>query len=118
MTIYLLLLGTALNYYGAISLLLPSSRRMLTTVPGTHAQAVLFIAGAAASFGTLYLFLFFRPQYIVPFLAFGAGLKIWAFLASLSVYLSHRIDRREFIRFGVSNGVVGALLWVVFLAHL
>jgi hypothetical protein len=91
---------------------------MLATVPGIHAQAELFIAGVAASFGTLYLFLFFRPQYIIPFLAVGASLKVWALLSSLSVYLSRRIDRREFIRFGVSNGVVGALLWFVFFARL
>lgn len=118
MTNYLLLVGTALNYVGAISVLPPSSRRNLAIVSGRHAQAELFIAGVEASFGTLYLFLFFRPQYIIPFIVFGASLKIWAFLIALSVYRTRRIERREFILFGVSNGVVGVLLWVVALVHL
>lgn len=115
MTNYLLLVGTALNYVGAISVLPPSSRRNLAIVSGRHAQAELFIAGVEASFGTLYLF---RPQYIIPFIVFGASLKIWAFLIALSVYRTRRIERREFILFGVSNGVVGVLLWVVALVHL
>jgi hypothetical protein len=48
----------------------------------------------------------------VPLLMFGAALKVWAFVLSAILYARGRLDRRNFLSFGVTNGVVGALFWV------
>jgi hypothetical protein len=109
----ILLVGVALNYFGALKLLFSA----LAAVPGSsnlpqeYLQFKLFTAGTAAVFGSLYLYLYFHTVFAIPFLAFGAALKTWAFLLSLYLYLRHRLSRGAFLEFGVSNGLVALLFW-------
>jgi len=115
----ILLVGVALNYFGALKLLFPA----LAAVPGSanlpqeYLQFKLFTAGTAAVFGSLYLYLYFHPVFAVPFLAFGAALKTWAFLLSLYLYSRHRLSRGAFLEFGVSNGAVALLFWYYIASH-
>ncbi len=108
-----LLVGVALNFYGAIRLLAQSLKpgRDFPDDPQQYLQLKLFTAGTAAVFGCMYLYLSYHIAYAVPFLAFGAALKTWAFLLSSYLYLTHRLSLRYLLEFGVSNGAVGALFW-------
>lgn len=45
---------------------------------GEWLQFKLIASGVAAVFGNMYLYLYFYPSYAIPFLIFGASLKIWA----------------------------------------
>jgi len=79
----ILLLAVALNFHGAAKMLIagihlvPAAAR--GEVKNLHFQ--WFAAGTAAAFGSLYLYLFFRPEFVVPFLVFGAALKTWVCIA-------------------------------------
>jgi hypothetical protein len=109
---WVLLLGVALNWYGAIMGLLSASKTIGTfDAPSDYWLSRLFLAGTAATFGTMYLYLWFHPEYVWPFLAFGAALKTWAFL--IAAYLSSKgiIGKPLFVQFGVSNGIVALLFW-------
>ncbi|KAJ8130186.1 hypothetical protein O1611_g3444 [Lasiodiplodia mahajangana] len=79
---------------------------------GQFVQYRMFVSGTAATFGTIYLYLFLKPEYIVPFLGFGAALKYWAYLSAFVAYKMHNLGRGEYYSFGVSNAVVGTLLWI------
>lgn len=72
---YLILTGTALNYYGAVSGLFAISSDSKNVSNGYFILQKLFLTGVAATLGSLYLYVFFRPTYIVPFQGFGAALK-------------------------------------------
>ncbi|KAL3445388.1 hypothetical protein BJX65DRAFT_309857 [Aspergillus insuetus] len=111
LTDYLLLSGTAFNYLGAIDRLINALKNN-PRVPrsGQHIQYRLFTSGPAAGFGTIYLYLFPRPQYINPFLAFSAALKYWAYVSAWIAYKRHGLPRADYVGFGVSNLVVGTLL--------
>lgn len=118
LTDYLILTGSALNYYGAVTGLLNIFHRSQKIVQtGEVIKQQMFITGTAATFGSIYLYVFLRPQYIIPFLGFGAFLKYWAFLSALVAYKHHNLPRTEFVRFGISNGLVGTLLWVAFVVR-
>ncbi|TAK84729.1 MAG: hypothetical protein EPO12_03955 [Aquabacterium sp.] len=109
-----LLAGALLNFWGAL-------RLALWPLPGTSHRAdaahigllQLFAAGTAAVFGALYLLLWLQPGWVLPFLVFGAALKSWACVISLFLHGRGRIGSRLLVQFGLSNGIVGALFWVV-----
>ncbi|KAE8160188.1 hypothetical protein BDV40DRAFT_271151 [Aspergillus tamarii] len=117
---YLILTGTALNYYGAISGLtsiLNESPSKGQSSAGTVIFQRLFFVGVGATLGSLYLYLFFKPQYVVPFLGFGASLKYWAYLSAAIAYKHYNFPRAAYIRYGVCNAIVGTCLWAAFAAR-
>jgi hypothetical protein len=110
---WILILGAALNWFGALSGLQTASRELSRVEgPGDYWLLRLFFLGTAATFGSLYLYLFFNPQYVWPFLIFGAALKSWAFLIALYLYRVGKLSREGLAQFGVSNGVVAIGFWV------
>jgi len=112
--IYVLLLGAAFNFYGAFTLLRTAIRAM-APAPGAFDPSLhltLFVAGTAAVFGSLYTYLFFHPEFVFPFLVFGAALKTWAFLLSLYLYVKRRVPRQLLLEFGVANGAIAVLFWI------
>ena len=110
---FLLLSGVALNWAGAARLAWAGRTALPAAVagPSDYLQMRLFTAGTAAVFGSLYLYLFIRPAYVVPFLIFGATLKTWAFVMSLALYLGRRLGAQQLIEFGVTNLVVALAFW-------
>ena len=70
------------------------------------------LSGTAATFGRYYLYLYATRKPVVPLLMFGAALKAWAFVLSVILRTQGRLDVRNFLSFGVSNGIVGGLFWV------
>ncbi len=110
---YILLVGVALNFIGAVKFLVTSLRvdPSASDVSNEYLMFKLFTAGTAAVFGMLYLYLFLHPEYVVPFLVFGAALKTWALLLSIFLYFRKQLSLKSLTDFGVTNGVVGALLW-------
>lgn len=110
---YILLLGAAYNLIGSWPLFL-AAKRTLASAPGPADKSlnlVLFSAGTAIVFGSLYLYLFLNPSFVVPFLVFGASLKTWAFLLSCYLYFKRRASRDTLIQFGLGNGIIAALFW-------
>ena len=107
-----LLSGVVLNWGGALKLgrdVWSSNGRAGT--PADYEQMKAFTAGTAATFGAFYLYLYLEEKPVVPWLMFGASLKMWAFALSLVLRAQDRLDFSDFISFGVSNGLVGSLLW-------
>jgi hypothetical protein len=115
----ILLVGAALNWLGAAKFFIETlfAVRVATnsSSPAEYLQFKLFTAGTAAVFGSLYLYLYIHPVFVIPFLVFGAALKTWAFLLSLYLFLIGRLPRRTLFEFGVSNGIVGTLFWIYLL---
>lgn len=122
----MLLAGAALNLWGSARLTAlavvadAQARAVLRAVPGAQfalpGQLVLFqcfTAGTAAVFGSLYLYLWFYPAQVLPFLVFGAVLKTWAAVLAGALYHRGRIDARLALEFGLGNGVVAALFWAL-----
>jgi hypothetical protein len=108
-----LLSGVALNWFGAAKI----AREVWVATPqpdspADYEQLKAFTAGTAATFGSLYLYLCATKKPAVPLLMFGAGLKTWAFVLSVTLFAQGRLDRENLLSFGVSNGVVGGLFWV------
>lgn len=108
----MLLAAVALNWSGAAKL----AREVWPTdrppgAPGDRDQMKAFTAGTAATFGSYYLYLYLTRKPAVPLLMFGAALKLWAFALSAVLLAQGRLDRRSFLEFGVSNGIVGGLMW-------
>lgn len=113
---YILLIGAALNFFAAIKLISESFSSVRSDAgPEDYLFMKIFVAGVAVAFASLYLYLFNYPQFIVPFLAFGASTKSWAFAVSVYLVSTKRIGTRLFIELGLSNGVVAAMFW--FLIH-
>jgi hypothetical protein len=112
----ILLVGVALNWLGAAKLFIECVFAMRAATssdsPAEYLQFKLFTAGTAATFGSLYLYLYIHPRFVIPFLIFGAALKTWAFLLSLALFLMRRLSRQTLFEFGVSNGIVGTLFWI------
>jgi len=107
-----LLTGVALNWAGAAKLLREAwEERPPPRVPSDYPQLKAFTAGTAATFGTYYLYLYLREEPVLPLLVFGAALKTWAFVLSAALRIQGRLDRANFLSFGVSNGLVAALFW-------
>ena len=114
----ILLVGVALNYLGALKLLKEVILSPpVATDPQEYFQLTLFVIGAAATFGTIYLYLYFNTDYIYPFLVFGAVLKTWAFLTCLYLYMIKRIDFKLYFEFGILNGLVAAMFIVLLAYH-
>jgi hypothetical protein len=111
---YILLAGIALNYTGSAKMFMEICKaKPLETDPEEYLQFKMFVTGVAATFGSLYLYLFFNPEFIVPILIFGAALKSWAFITSLFLYRMKRLSFKAFSEFGLSNGIVAVLFWVL-----
>jgi len=111
---FILLLGAGFNFFGAVTLA-HSATRALAAAPSRADQALplaFFSVGTAAVFGSMYLYLFFYPSFVVPFLIFGATLKTWAFLLAWYLYSKQRATRQTFVQFGVGNGVIALLFWI------
>jgi len=112
-----LLIGAAQNWFGAVKIARDVwSRTGRSGGPQAdyapdYAQMKAFTAGTAATFGSYYLYLYVAKKPVVPWLMFGAALKLWAFLLSVLLLAQGRLGRAEFVTFGVSNGVVGCLMW-------
>lgn len=110
---YVLIAGAALNGYGAVNLFISSLRGMhRISGPDDYWQLRLFVSGTALTFGLFYLYLFFKPEFVWPFLIFGAALKSWACLLSLALYKAEKLSRRAMVEFGLSNGLVAGLFWL------
>ncbi len=113
---YFLLIGAALNFIGAFKLA-AESLSMPSNSEAEHVQLKLFVLGVAVTLGAMYIYLFFNVQYIYPFLVFGTGLKIWAFISCLYLLIVDRINYKLFFEFGLSNGVVAAMFTVLLVSH-
>lgn len=114
---WVLIVGAALNWFGAISGLLTAMKDLgRVEGPGDYWLLRLFFLGTAATFGSIYLYLFFRPEYVWPFLIFGAALKSWAFLIALYLFRSGQLSKDGWLQFGVSNGVVAVGFWLYLLS--
>ena len=61
---YFLLVGAAVNFLGAIKLVLELARQPINQPE--YLQLKLFVVGVAATFGVMYVYLFFFAQYIFP----------------------------------------------------
>lgn len=111
---FILLLGAAYNFFGALPLL-ATATRTLAAPPGPADKTlnlILFAAGTAVVFGSMYVYLFFNPSLVFPLLMFGAALKTWAFLLSLYLHSKQRMLRSAFLQFGVGNGIIAAMFWI------
>lgn len=110
----MLLSGVALNWLGAAKIAREIRRaERQPDAPADYDQLKAFAAGTAATFGAFYLYLYAaRKPVVVPLLMFGAALKAWAFVLSVILLAQGRLDRRNFLSFGLSNGIVGGLFWV------
>jgi hypothetical protein len=106
-----LLAGAAQNWLGAVKIAGEVWPARSGETRSDHAQMKAFTAGTAATFGSYYLYLYVAKKPAVPWLVFGAALKLWAFLLSAILLVQGRLGRAEFITFGVSNGLVGSLMW-------
>jgi hypothetical protein len=111
---YILLAGATLNYTGSAKMFMEICKtKPLETDPEEYLQFKIFVTGVAATFGSLYLYLFFNPEFIVPFLLFGAALKSWAFITSLFLFSRKILRIKAFAEFGISNGIVAVLFWIL-----
>jgi len=105
--------GVALNWFGAAKIAREVwLAKRQPVAPADYDQLKAFTAGTAATFGSFYLYLYVAKKPVVPLLMFGAALKTWAFVLSVILFAQGRLDRGNFLSFGVSNGVVGGLFWV------
>jgi hypothetical protein len=115
---YILLIGAALNIYGGLTMLKAVVTSLpLKTNPEDYIQLKIFVVGVAVTFASLYVYLFFNPEHIMPFLIFGAALKSWAFITSLYLYRTKTLSLKVFNDFGLPNGVVAILFWIL-LVHI
>ena len=105
---WILLVGAVLNLTGAIKLLAVER----AAGDGDSVLFRWFTAGAATTFGALYLYLYWHTEYVYPFLIFGAALKTWAFTIAAVLYLRNRLSSRRLVEFGVTNLVVAIGFWV------
>lgn len=113
---WVLLLGVALNWLGALQIAVASLRELRTVqAPPDYWQLRFFVAGTAATFGAMYLYLFFHAEYVRPFLWFGAALKTWALLLSVYLHQIGKFPRAGLIQFGITNGLVAAAFWLYLL---
>jgi len=107
-----LLSGVALNWAGAAKLArevwLSNGR---VGAPADYDQLKAFTSGTAATFGAFYLYLFATKKPVVPLLMFGASLKTWAFVLSGLLHAQGRLNRANFLSFGVTNGALASLFW-------
>lgn len=108
-----LLVGGVYNCLGACLLLASKPWRtagaetvQLRAAHADHVQSKLFMSGAALTFGVMYFYLYFAPQYAMPFLLFGTFLKYWAFVASFIAWRRAGLARTVFLQFGVANLVI------------
>src|SRR3990172_5955080 len=114
-----LLVGACLNLVGGASIFLsqfveyplsfPRVPSPASTDPVDYMLYRLFTIGAAFTFGAIYIYLYLRPEYVHPFLFFGAALKYWAFTVSLIALVRYRLPVTVFLVFGVTNLVVAVL---------
>ncbi len=115
----ILLIGAGLNCFGGGAILLsmlvklpysfpvlPSSDKIN---PSDYVLFRFFTAGTAFTFASLYLYLFFHPEYVMPFLIFGMALKYWAFMASLVSFIFYKLPKDILINFGFTNLAVALL---------
>ena len=99
---YILLAGAILNYLGALKMLKEvRDASSDTSYPEEYLQLKYFVIGVAATFGTIYLYLFFNREYLIPFLIFGAALKVWAYITCQYLYIDNKIAFRRFFEFGI-----------------
>lgn len=107
---YLLIIAVILNLRGAYILGVAAYRDCaVSSTAGDYLQLKAFVAGVAFTFAVMYLVLFLNPQYIFPFLAFGAALKAWAFASCLFLFQLRRLPFQVFFEFGVVNGIMSIL---------
>ncbi len=114
-----LLIGALVNAIGGMSILLsmyavyPFSFPKLPAKddirPDDYILYRLFTAGTAFCFASMYLYLYFRPEFAFPFLLFGMALKYWAFAASLVAWRKFRLPFLVFLNFGIMNLFVAVL---------
>jgi hypothetical protein len=123
----ILLIGAALNLFGGFGILLtmliklPYSFPVLPSPdrinPSDYVLFRLFTSGTAFTFASMYIYLYFHPEYVMPFLVFGMALKYWAFLASLISFIRYKLPRDILFNFGFSNLAV-ALLFTYYLFNI
>jgi hypothetical protein len=123
---FVLLIGAALNIVGGAGILaslvvsfpfsFPKVPEVAEINPPDYMLFRLFTAGTAFCFGSMYVFLYLNPVYIMPFLVFGAALKYWAFAASLVAYLRFGLPRDILVSFGLTNLAVAVLFTAYLIA--
>ncbi len=115
----ILLIGAGLNLFGGCAIVLsmlvklPYSFPVLPATekinPPDYVLFRLFTAGTAFTFTSMYVYLFFNPEYAMPFLIFGMALKYWAFIASIVSFMLFKLPKDVLINFGFSNLAVALL---------
>lgn len=118
----ILLIGSAVNCIGGISIILSMFIPMPFCFPKLPAADAinpddyllyrLFTAGTAFCFSSMYLYLYFYPEFAFPFLVFGMALKYWAFMASVIAYIKSSLPVSILVNFGVTNLCVAVLFSV------
>lgn len=107
----ILLAAAAFNISGGILLLflLEHVAPLLDFAPLGNMLFRLFVGGTAVTFGIGYLRLALRPDEGLRFLYYGAGLKYWAFLASLYSFAFADLSLAMLLLFGCANLVFAVL---------
>ena len=115
----ILLIGSAVNCIGGISIILSMFKAMPFSFPKLPAADAinpndyllyrLFTAGTAFCFSSMYLYLYIHPEFAFPFLVFGMALKYWAFIASVIAYVKSRLPVSILVNFGIVNLFVAVL---------
>ncbi len=121
---FVLIVGALLNIIGGFSILasifvkIPHNFPKISEIgklnPTDYMLFRLFTAGTALCFGSMYIFLYLNPIYVIPFLFFGMATKYWAFVVSLIAYIRYELPKDALVGFGFSNLVV-AILFSVYL---
>lgn len=111
----IMLIGALYNFVGAASLFTSSPFRLVSSAAsrslherarGDYVQSKIFIAGVAVTLGSMYVYLYFHSHHAMPFLAFGAFLKYWAFFASLVAWRRAGLSGAAFCQFGLANLII------------
>ena len=85
--------------------------------PSDYVMHRLFSAGTVLTFGIMFVYLYYHPEYVKPFLVFGMALKYWVFLACLISYFVYKMPKDILLGFGVPSFAM-ATLFSYYLLHL
>jgi hypothetical protein len=103
-----LLVGASANIlFGAAILLFPHIvLRLVQFNPMTNELFRLFVSGVAVGLGIGYVYIYIYEPDNLSLLAFGMGLKYWAFIVTLYCFIVHGLSLIMFILFGIGNFLI------------
>ena len=115
----ILLIGAVMNFAGCCGMLISMRLRMPFSFPvlpqskdinpPDYVLHRLFSAGTVLTFGIMFGYLYYHPEYVKPFLIFGMALKYWVFAASLISYLKYNMPKDVLFCFGVPSLAMAVL---------